>query len=47
MEYSTAPDTDKKRRVFGEEKPNPSRTLKAMNKRENTVALAERIKNEL
>lgn len=48
MEYRTAPDADKKRRVLGEsENPNPSRKLKAMNMRENTVAFAERIRREL
>ena len=48
IEYTTAPDADKKRKVLGEsENPNPSRKLKAMNRRENTVAFAERISREL
>lgn len=48
MEYKTAPDADKKRSQLGEEEnPISSRKLKAKNKIAKTVALAERINNEL
>lgn len=42
-----APAAEMKRKPLGEEKPNPSRQLKAKERREKAVALAERITKEL
>ncbi|KAG6584427.1 hypothetical protein SDJN03_20359, partial [Cucurbita argyrosperma subsp. sororia] len=47
MEYRTAPAAERKTKLVEEDKPNPSRKLKAKQRIEKIVAFAESVRSEL